>query len=333
MTRALIADPDLPGKARAAEIRSILRCIGCNACIAHYHAGTPIALRRQSTHRARAGDAAIRAGGPPRARGSSSPAAGPAGLAAAAEQPASGHEVVVLERTDRIGGQLRARRDAHRADAEMARRFVDLLDRRVDATQDPGRAVRGSPPEIVSPARPRSRRRATGGGAVRAAISTGRGGRGAGVGGPAGGRAAPAAASSSRTGAAIPPVSTPPSCCRRRQHGDAGGRLGLGRRSRPPVPAQPLSAAAVSRRCRGSPASGAGRGRRTELCCCATSSLASCTSAPGRPPRARAGPGAGDRPRRVAAPCSGFAWRRWETASRRARSRRRCSRGRSPCAG
>ena len=40
MTRALIADPELPAKAFAGNARSILVCIGCNACIAHYHAGT-----------------------------------------------------------------------------------------------------------------------------------------------------------------------------------------------------------------------------------------------------------------------------------------------------
>ena len=42
MTRALIADPELPAKAFAGNAESILVCIGCNACIAHYHAGTPI---------------------------------------------------------------------------------------------------------------------------------------------------------------------------------------------------------------------------------------------------------------------------------------------------
>src|SRR5262249_36767033 len=42
MTRALIADPDLPRKAAEGGGR-ILRCIGCNVCIAHYHAATPIA--------------------------------------------------------------------------------------------------------------------------------------------------------------------------------------------------------------------------------------------------------------------------------------------------
>ena len=43
MTRALITDPDLPRKAADGALDEVLRCIGCNACIAHYHAGTPIA--------------------------------------------------------------------------------------------------------------------------------------------------------------------------------------------------------------------------------------------------------------------------------------------------
>jgi 2,4-dienoyl-CoA reductase-like NADH-dependent reductase (Old Yellow Enzyme family) len=42
MTRALITDPDLPAKARAGRTHEITRCIGCQACIAHYHADDAI---------------------------------------------------------------------------------------------------------------------------------------------------------------------------------------------------------------------------------------------------------------------------------------------------
>ena len=42
MNRALITDPEMPRKARAGDAHAILRCIGCNVCIAHYHAETPI---------------------------------------------------------------------------------------------------------------------------------------------------------------------------------------------------------------------------------------------------------------------------------------------------
>ena len=46
MNRALITDPDMPNKARAGRDDEILRCIACNACIAHYHAETPLRCAR-----------------------------------------------------------------------------------------------------------------------------------------------------------------------------------------------------------------------------------------------------------------------------------------------
>ncbi|HEY6836696.1 MAG TPA: hypothetical protein VI142_09650, partial [Gaiellaceae bacterium] len=42
MTRALIADPELPRKAGEGRLVELVGCVGCNACIAHYHAGTPL---------------------------------------------------------------------------------------------------------------------------------------------------------------------------------------------------------------------------------------------------------------------------------------------------
>jgi len=104
MTRALITDPDLPRKAADGALDDVLRCIGCNACIAHYHAGTPIAC----TQNPRTG----RERTLPRPEHATERrrivvvGAGPGGLAAAAEAGAAGHEVVVFERADRIGGQL-----------------------------------------------------------------------------------------------------------------------------------------------------------------------------------------------------------------------------------
>ena len=101
MTRALITDPDLPRK--AAEGIPELRCIGCNTCIAHYHAGTPIACAqnprtgRELTWSAVSSKRRLKVavvGG------------GPAGMAAAAEAHASGHEVVLFEWADHLGGQV-----------------------------------------------------------------------------------------------------------------------------------------------------------------------------------------------------------------------------------
>jgi 2,4-dienoyl-CoA reductase-like NADH-dependent reductase (Old Yellow Enzyme family)/thioredoxin reductase len=131
MNRALIADPDLPRKARAGRAREVLRCIGCNACIAHYHAGTPIRCAvNPRTGRERTWA--------PVAPGNAAGlrvvvvGAGPAGLAAAAEAAAAGHEVIVVERAAEIGGQVRlaGRAPGHR---ELAATFIAnyevLLDR------------------------------------------------------------------------------------------------------------------------------------------------------------------------------------------------------------
>jgi 2,4-dienoyl-CoA reductase-like NADH-dependent reductase (Old Yellow Enzyme family)/thioredoxin reductase len=128
MTRALIADPELPRKAFAGEPRRILTCIGCNACIAHYHAGTPIAC----TVNPRTG----REGTLPPLRRAARPArvvvvgGGPAGMQAAADAAEAGHDVLLLDRHDRLGGQLLLAQRAP-GGAEMARRCLDLLGRRL----------------------------------------------------------------------------------------------------------------------------------------------------------------------------------------------------------
>jgi 2,4-dienoyl-CoA reductase-like NADH-dependent reductase (Old Yellow Enzyme family)/thioredoxin reductase len=104
MTRALITDPDLPRKARSGQTRSIMRCIGCNACIAHYHAGTPIrCAQNPRTGRERTLPAPAPAADRLRLLVAG---AGPAGLAAAAEAAQAGHEVIIFERAAQIGGQL-----------------------------------------------------------------------------------------------------------------------------------------------------------------------------------------------------------------------------------
>ena len=105
MNRALITDPDLPRKTREGRAGDVLRCIGCNVCITHYHAETPIRCaqnprtgRELTLPRATAADSRKRVavvGG------------GPAGLAAAAELAGLGQSVVLLEAGDALGGQVR----------------------------------------------------------------------------------------------------------------------------------------------------------------------------------------------------------------------------------
>lgn len=118
MTRALITDPELPKKAREGRLEDVLRCIGCNACIAHYHAGTAIACTQNPrTGRERALPPPVTAARPGRLV---VVGAGPAGLAAAADAATAGHNVLLLERSERIGGQL-ALAGAAPGHAEMAR--------------------------------------------------------------------------------------------------------------------------------------------------------------------------------------------------------------------
>jgi 2,4-dienoyl-CoA reductase-like NADH-dependent reductase (Old Yellow Enzyme family)/thioredoxin reductase len=103
MTRALIADPELPAKARAGRLDEITRCIGCQACIAHYHAGEAIRCSiTPRTGRERTWAPATRAAAPRRLV---VVGAGPAGLAAAAEGVARGDHVTLLERAGTVGGQ------------------------------------------------------------------------------------------------------------------------------------------------------------------------------------------------------------------------------------
>jgi 2,4-dienoyl-CoA reductase-like NADH-dependent reductase (Old Yellow Enzyme family) len=103
MTRALITDPDLPRKAREGRTAEITRCIGCQACIAHYHAGE--AIRCAITPRTGRERTWVAARVAEERRRLVVVGAGPAGLTAAAEALAAGHEVVVLERAGRPGGQ------------------------------------------------------------------------------------------------------------------------------------------------------------------------------------------------------------------------------------
>jgi 2,4-dienoyl-CoA reductase-like NADH-dependent reductase (Old Yellow Enzyme family) len=127
MTRAMIADPDLLAKAAGGRADEVIPCVGCNqGCIGHYHAGLPIACivnprtgrERTLAPPRRAGAAEVRrvlvAGG------------GPAGIAAALEAAAAGHDVVLAERGPQLGGQLRVagRAPAHRETWERYERWI-----------------------------------------------------------------------------------------------------------------------------------------------------------------------------------------------------------------
>ncbi|MCP4380243.1 MAG: FAD-dependent oxidoreductase [Hyphomicrobiales bacterium] len=106
MCRALIADPDLPLKAREDRIAEITPCVGCQqACFGRLFSGRHISC----------------VGNPETGRESElvAPAAvkkphtvlvvggGPAGLEAARVAAAHGHQVTLMERSDKLGGRVR----------------------------------------------------------------------------------------------------------------------------------------------------------------------------------------------------------------------------------
>jgi hypothetical protein len=124
MTRALITDPAMPGRAAAGQ--TFTTCIGCNqGCIGHYHAGIPIACTinpwtgYESTL--------------PRPTPDPSPGtvvvvgAGPGGASAAACAAARGHRVVVFERGEAVGGQMRLALNAS-GHAEIAQGMVRTVE-------------------------------------------------------------------------------------------------------------------------------------------------------------------------------------------------------------
>jgi len=104
MGRPLIADPDLPEKARTGRENEIVHCIGCaQGCFDHLQVGqvveclcNPRAGHEKETRieKTAAPKKVLVVGG------------GPAGMSAAAAAADRGHQVTLLEKSPRLGGQL-----------------------------------------------------------------------------------------------------------------------------------------------------------------------------------------------------------------------------------
>jgi 2,4-dienoyl-CoA reductase-like NADH-dependent reductase (Old Yellow Enzyme family)/NADPH-dependent 2,4-dienoyl-CoA reductase/sulfur reductase-like enzyme len=105
MTRALICDPEMPGRAKAGQTDDIRACIGCNqACIGHFHLGFPIScIQHPETGRERLYGIKTRADRPKKVM---VVGGGPAGLKAAAVAAERGHDVTLYEAGTRLGGQV-----------------------------------------------------------------------------------------------------------------------------------------------------------------------------------------------------------------------------------
>lgn len=121
MTRALIADPELPTKTKAGEWDDVIPCIACNqGCIGRYQEGLPIrcTINPVTGREAEYDDldsatipkSVLVVGG------------GPAGLVAATTAGERGHDVTLLEATGDLGGQVTAY-----ADLDHRGRYKDWL--------------------------------------------------------------------------------------------------------------------------------------------------------------------------------------------------------------
>ena len=105
MTRALIADPEMPNKAREGRLDDVRRCVGSNeGCIDRLYFGKPITCI-QNPLIGREAELATWEPAPARKR-VVVVGGGPGGLEAARLAALRGHEVILLERSKRLGGQV-----------------------------------------------------------------------------------------------------------------------------------------------------------------------------------------------------------------------------------
>jgi mycofactocin system FadH/OYE family oxidoreductase 2 len=154
MTRALIADPDLPRKAIEGRLDDVRLCVGANeGCIDRIYQGKPVTCIQnpetgRETELAEPVPAAMR-------RRVVVVGAGPAGLEAARVAALRGHHVILLEREAEVGGQvlIAARAPARAEYAGILRFLARQVDKlgvdcrlRVEASVD---TVLAESPDVV----------------------------------------------------------------------------------------------------------------------------------------------------------------------------------------
>ena len=126
MTRAMIADPDLLAKAAAGAADEVSRASDEPGLHRPLPRGAADRVRREPADGTGAVDPAAVADGVRRGRRVLVAGGGPAGVAAALEAAAAGHDVVLAERSAALGGQFRVagRAPAHRETWERYARWI-----------------------------------------------------------------------------------------------------------------------------------------------------------------------------------------------------------------
>jgi len=103
MGRALIADPELPNKAREGKLDEIRPCIACGHCLDVVMLGAPLACAVNPQVGKEAEYTSVPAKKPKKVFVIGG---GPAGMEAAAGAAERGHQVTLFEKRDRLGGNL-----------------------------------------------------------------------------------------------------------------------------------------------------------------------------------------------------------------------------------
>lgn len=123
LSRALIADPFFPAKARSGRVETIAPCIACNECIAtvHRHKGLACTVNPMVSRELELKP--LIAAKPARKR-VAVVGSGAAGMSAAVTAARRGHDVHLFEKEARVGGQLLlAYQPPHREEIENALRY------------------------------------------------------------------------------------------------------------------------------------------------------------------------------------------------------------------
>ena len=131
MTRAHVADPDLIAKLREGRLDDIRPCVGANVCIRNGLEGRSIGcIHNPQTGREQTWGDPVPAG---RSLDVAVVGGGPAGLEAARVAALRGHRVTLHERSEHLGGQLRAW--TRLASKREMRRIVEWQQRQLERLQ------------------------------------------------------------------------------------------------------------------------------------------------------------------------------------------------------